>query len=340
MIFNMKKLMLFMFCALAIACTPPQDGADGESCFVEQTNGGALVTCGDGTVAVLYDGADGPDGVAGQAGTDGQDGVDGQDGTNGLDGQDGTNGTDGANGTNGLDGQNGTDGANGQDGQDGANGTDGADGTNGQDGINGNDGVDSYEDRLAFAKLLTESSPSVVDIWAWDSNAVNLGRCTGTKTIQGNVITASHCFPVAATFVQLRKNSAVVGTSSSWDFLHTAGRDVMIATNVAWSGSGLLLPGLVPSGAYLVEVGEMIGNLSYPLGIINDVQLTTGFVTDDNLDDSINDPFWSSAFMADYAAAGGSSGSPVFNRNGDWIGIHVGGFNDSLELSIALPFEQ
>jgi hypothetical protein len=42
--------------------------------------------------------------------------------------------------------------------------------------------------------------------------------------------------------------------------------------------------------------------------------------------------------MTDYASSGGGSGGPVFNADCEWIGLHVGGFSNGPELSIALPF--
>ena len=35
---------------------------------------------------------------------------------------------------------------------------------------------------------------------------------------------------------------------------------------------------------------------------------------------------WGGAVMSNAAAGPGSSGGPIFNANGDFIGIHVGGF--------------
>ena len=56
-----------------------QNGSDGVSCTLQDTEEGAIVTCGD-TSTTIYDG---------QNGTDGTDGTDGQDGSDGEDGEDG-----------------------------------------------------------------------------------------------------------------------------------------------------------------------------------------------------------------------------------------------------------
>jgi hypothetical protein len=75
-----------------------QDGADGKSCSVSSTTTGAIISCEDGTSAVINNGVDGTNGVDGQDGAAGQDGQDGVNGTNGANGQDGANGVDGADG--------------------------------------------------------------------------------------------------------------------------------------------------------------------------------------------------------------------------------------------------
>ena len=65
-----------------------QDGADGkdaEPCTVQQHEDGATITCPDGTIAEIYHGQPGQNGIDGQ---DGQNGADGQDGVDGQDGQD------------------------------------------------------------------------------------------------------------------------------------------------------------------------------------------------------------------------------------------------------------
>ena len=94
----------------------PKDMAQS-MCSVEQLDDGALITCPDGSEAMVYNGHDG------EAGVDGIDGVDGEDGVDGNNGSDGTNGTAGVDGNDGLAGQDG------QDGEDGVDGSNGVDGT-------------------------------------------------------------------------------------------------------------------------------------------------------------------------------------------------------------------
>ena len=69
----------------------------GTSCTVVRFDGGATITCPDGTSVTVYDGADGldgHDGLDGEQGPPGEPGQDGQDGHDGHDGQDGQDGAD------------------------------------------------------------------------------------------------------------------------------------------------------------------------------------------------------------------------------------------------------
>ena len=87
---------------------------ESEPCSTSEVEGGAIITCPDGTESFVEDGSDG---------------------ANGLSGTDGSNGIDGLNGTNGSDGLAGSDGAAGSNGSDGSNGATGTAGTNGSDSL-------------------------------------------------------------------------------------------------------------------------------------------------------------------------------------------------------------
>lgn len=136
---------------------PGADGAPAEPCTVEQTNDGAIITCPDGSEAVIVNGEDGEDGEQGEQGEQGEPGTAGQDGADGANCTveyvpggadvtcpDGTTVTI-TNGQDGADGQQGEKGDKGDPGQDGTNGTNGADGQNGQDGADGVDGQDGAD---------------------------------------------------------------------------------------------------------------------------------------------------------------------------------------------------
>jgi hypothetical protein len=141
----LKGVSLCMLAASIWSCAPrgmisatdtsnSATSADG-SCSVSQENGGAMISCPDGSQAFVPNGTNGTNGVDGTNGTNGTDGKDGKDGLNGTNGsscsvQDlGTKAlitcTDGTtaiieDGINGKDGTNGTDGEDGADGKDGS----------------------------------------------------------------------------------------------------------------------------------------------------------------------------------------------------------------------------
>lgn len=305
------------------------DGEDGVSCTVQSVSDGHLLTCGT-TSVVVDNGVDGLDGVDGESCT--ATAVEGgviiqcpdQDAillASGRDGESCTVTSVEGGAVVSCPGSDDVFVANGQDGQDGEDGT-----------LQG--AVFSYTATLA------PYTQSILDIALYDVDNTYIGRCTGTKTTTGAVITANHCFPSNADRFSFFNAGQYAGQNGDVFFLGEEGRDVVIVDNVDWNDFGLRLPGLLPTGNWPIRLGEIVGNLSHPLGVTNDVQLTIGYVVDDNLNSTLGSTArWRDAFMADYAAAGGSSGSPVFSYTGEWIGIHVGGFTQGLELSIALPFE-
>lgn len=79
-------------------------GVDGKSCSVAQTETGALLTCTDGTSAVITNGLDGADGVVGEMGPMGPAGPMGAQGPQGVIGPQGETGEQGIQGIQGLPG--------------------------------------------------------------------------------------------------------------------------------------------------------------------------------------------------------------------------------------------
>ena len=87
----MKKVLLAIMIGLMLASCDNSVGFEVmrdledipepvQNCSVESVEGGALITCPDGSEAFVPNGQDGEDG------TDGMDGQDGEDGSDGLDG--------------------------------------------------------------------------------------------------------------------------------------------------------------------------------------------------------------------------------------------------------------
>jgi hypothetical protein len=216
----MKNLLVLLSVLLAVGCSPDRqvveivngaNGRDGTSCsvsdytlFSEESNQtlGAMISCTDGSSALILNGQDGKDGINGLDGLDGENGIDGVNGIDGQDGKDGLNGEDGKScsvkrkknsnyatikcgkksvkvydGTDGTNGQDGTDGTNGQDGTDGTNGQDGTDGTNGQDGTNGAG--------LSLTSINLTSSCKIVD----GNNSAKLNGSSG----EAKLYSTSNC---------------------------------------------------------------------------------------------------------------------------------------------------
>jgi hypothetical protein len=230
---------------------------------------------------------------------------------------------------NGADGSPGAPGADGAPGRDGAVGPVGATGPVGR---TGEAGVAS-EGVRALATRVDALRANLVAIQCSDGNTIGFG--SGTVSTDGTVLTAAH---VAA---DLRTHECEVFdmdvdhavwlgsvTKVAWG---PRGRDVANLT-VDWEGTP-------PEGLTPVQhppaLGEMVMASGHP-DVLAALQLSPGFVTATGADE-FGDA-WSNAFLADYSSAGGGSGGAIFDSDCQWIGIHVGGFEDGLELSVALPF--
>ena len=230
-------------------------------------------------------------------------------GSNGKDGEPGKEGTGGKPGTNGTNGTSGKDGIN---------------GTSGKDGINGTDGVYLPASTLA---LVVKQSESVLDI-----ECVNTGfRGTGSKLANGQILTAFHVLD-GCTSVQYFKGNVYIGGGGVLN--RDGGRDIIRISSVNYNASGTAIVGLNEFKDYTPAVGDLTFTASLPLDLVNDVQVATGYVTDSSFTDG---PEWTFGFITDAAAAGGSSGAPVFDSKGRLVGIHVGGFSTGgLELNIQI----
>lgn len=182
---------------------------------------------------------------------------------------------------------------------------------------------------------------AVLDIECTDG--VNSGRGTGTKAYSNAIITAAHVVAGMTSCIYYKGNTAVAsGGTIAYSAL---GRDLAMIINPnpgnTWSSIERIPPvSIDPTTLY---IGQMLLLVSYPLDIVNDRQYTFGFITDDNVDNSLTGSYstlWDDAFTTDMAAAAGSSGGPVFDEEGKFIAIHVGGYgSEGLELNYTLPLK-
>jgi len=230
---------------------------------------------------------------------------------------------------------NGANGSPGEPGADGAPGRDGGEGPPGPIGPTGRAGEASEgsEGVRWLATQVDALRANLVAIQCSNGDTISFG--SGTISTDGTVVTASHVTP------DLNRNDCEV---FDIDVDHAVwlgsvrsiarsqlGRDVANLT-VDWEETP-------PEGITPVQsppgLGEMVMASGHP-DVLAALQLSPGFVTATGAHEFGN--AWSNAFLADYSSAGGGSGGAIFNSNGQWIGIHVGGFEDGLELSVALPF--
>jgi S1-C subfamily serine protease len=123
--------------------------------------------------------------------------------------------------------------------------------------------------------------------------------------------------------------------------------------SVAWEPAGAAITGLVPRLGVAPATGDFVVVVGHPGlydGLSLEHQYTTGTVTATNLQATLasvpmlvgTETEWASGWSTDAVAWHGNSGGPVFNAQGEWMGVLVGTFNgaaDNLgpDLSVVLP---
>lgn len=305
-----KSLMLGFVCVLTGAA-----GCGGDDPYPEFAQRDATGDeCPQGGTVLLVDGQ--PQATV----CDGADGAPGAMGTPGEPGEDGTNGTPG---------------------------TQGAAGPAGASGLQGDAGPPASAEVAELASCVSSLRANMVVIQCTTGLVDDLGTPddpaddvplfdfgSGTITPQGTIITAAHVVADAVNFpcdvFDVDVNHVVrlgAVTSETPDGL------LDVATlAVDWEG---VPPAGVPPIVNPPNLGDMTMATGHP-NVLSALQIAPGFVTATNVSEFGD--VWDDAFLADYSSNGGGSGGAVFNADCEWIGVHVGGFTDGLELSIAMPF--
>ncbi|NBX18836.1 MAG: serine protease [Proteobacteria bacterium] len=215
--------------------------------------------------------------------------------------------------------------------QSGAQGPAGPAGTAGERGERG----ESYKE--ASHKLLTKLKPlqrGVLNLQCGGASG------SGTRISQDTVITAYHVLNGASSCV-VRSSGQQVGIGNQLS-RSPSGRDIGYIRGLTFNFD---VPIISPAKGKIPLVGDMLVLMSYPSFLTNDLQLTLGFVTDDNVQNSLEEMSleWRDAIVSDMSAGSGSSGGPVFNEDGEFVGIHVGGFSGEdgggTELNFQLMFQ-
>jgi S1-C subfamily serine protease len=239
----------------------------------------------------------------------------------------------------------------------GATGADGAQGPQGERGLPGEQGQTGLQGLPGAAVDNALDVPNVVGRIAEKADALVIVQCTedgenyrlgsGTKTASGTVITAQHVVD-GMTSCDLFSEAPITLLGSASEFTQQGERD-QVELDVTWTDEGEAISGLTPQLGVQPEVGDFVVVVGHP-GVGSSVflehQYTTGYVTSANPSETLEElgwgTFWEHGYATDAVAWHGNSGGPVFDVNGDWIGILVGAFNGSRQnegpdLSLVLP---
>jgi S1-C subfamily serine protease len=239
-------------------------------------------------------------------------------------------------------GEPGADGAPGEKGDPGDPGPRGETGLRGAVGQDGTDGVDVLN---VVGRIAEDADALVIVQCTEDGESFRLG--SGTKTRTGKVVTAEHVIDdMTSCDIFSEAPITLLGTATS--FTQIGDRD-QAELDVSWTEDGEAIAGLTPVMGVQPEVGEFVVVVGHPgvgASIFLEHQYTTGFVTSANPGDTLENlgwgDYWSRGYATDAVAWHGNSGGPVFDAEGNWIGILVGAFNGSSrnegpDLSLVLP---
>jgi S1-C subfamily serine protease len=243
---------------------------------------------------------------------------------------------------------NGVDGRDGEQGPPGANGADGVNGADGAPGARGPAGSSTQLTSEIVGRIAANDS-AIVIVECIDGQLV--GHGTGTKTSSGTVITAQH--------VVEDMNTCRVYSESPIELLGTvtarSQRDERdeVELTLDWTAAGDAIAGIEPQLNVKPSVGDLVTVVGHPGvydGLALEHQYTTGSVTATNLRATLTSvpaleevaASWEQSWSTDAVAWHGNSGGPVFDADGNWIGILVGGLNGSIynsgpDLAIVLP---
>jgi hypothetical protein len=246
---------------------------------------------------------------------------------------------------NGADGRDGVPGEPGTQGERGAEGATGARGARGPTGATGLSAVSTSE----IVGGIAANASAIVIVECTDG--VSFGDGSGTKTNSGTVITALHVVD-DMTSCRIYSESPVALLGTMTDQAQRAGRD-QVELTVDWSSSAENIVGLKPRLRVVPAIGELVTVVGHPGlydGLALEHQYTTGFVTATHLQGTFATvpalagwaDVWEQGWSTDAVAWHGNSGGPVFDADGNWIGILVGAFNGGADnmgpdLSVVLP---
>lgn len=220
----------------------------------------------------------------------------------------------------------------GQPGQPGESGKDGQPGPPGPPGTSGEESLQSLLVKIYSYKA------SVLNIACSDGSST--WRGTGTAISSSQILTAHHVV-ARANSCYYYNNGVFIGSGGTAKQLDN--RDISVITGPSFvSGYN---PNNVPyNTSYSPSIGDILISMTHPGFLYDNVQMSLGFVSATSMSPSELDnysTYWSQAFTTtDAVTTGGSSGGPIFNKEGEIVALLVGGpIDSSLEVAIVLPLE-
>lgn len=161
---------------------------------------------------------------------------------------------------------------------------------------------------------------------------------TAAKISEQLVLTAEHLVSasdskdrVLPISCELFQRGVKVGTFNTEKnkMVNIGKRDIVLLQS-SFNEEGKKLPSLEPK-IYNIAAGENLVLITHPKNMINDYLITFGMVINDDASHLLGEKrkeYWKNSIITNMTAAPGSSGSPLFTLDGQYIGIHVGGERD------------
>lgn len=227
----------------------------------------------------------------------------------------------------------------------GEQGEPGEQGAVGPAGLPGSDGENGVDVANAVGRIAEKADSLVIVQCTEDGDNYRLG--SGTKTAKGTVITAQHVIDDMSS-CDIFSEAPITLLGSATVFTQQGERD-QAELDVSWTDAGEEIPGLTPELGVQPEVGDFVVVVGHPgvgASIFLEHQYTTGYVTSADPSETLDElgwgTYWERGYATDAVAWHGNSGGPVFDADGNWIGILVGAFNGSRQnegpdLALVLP---